>query len=337
MWTDGARLVVADTGNHRILVWHTLPDRDGAPADVVLGQASFTDEGPAAAGRGPARGLHLPTGLGVIGGRLVVADAWHHRLLAYDGIPESNDAAPTWWLGQADLEHVEPNRGGEPGWDTLYWPFGFGVVAGVLWVCDTGNRRVLGWRLDADTLPTPGEPAHLLLGQDAADARADNRGDTQSARSFRWPHAVCGDDTVLYVADAGDHRVLGWSPPPTVERDADLVLGQHDFSTAAEFKNQPQGTARMRFPYGCVSDGEQLLVADTANNRVLGWPTRPVSGAAVPADVVLGQPDADANGENRWDAVTDDSLCWPYALCLADDVLAVADSGNNRAMLWRRS
>ena len=31
--------------------------------------------------------------------------------------------------------------------------------------------------------------------------------------------------------------------------------------------------------------------------------------------------------------VEDDSLCWPYGLSLAGDVLAVADSGNNRVMI----
>jgi hypothetical protein len=33
----GLRLIVADTLNHRVLVWNTLPDTDGAPADLVLG------------------------------------------------------------------------------------------------------------------------------------------------------------------------------------------------------------------------------------------------------------------------------------------------------------
>ena len=60
------------------------------------------------------------------------------------------------------------------------------------------------------------------------------------------------------------------------------------------------------------------------------------------ATVVLGQGDFDSAGENRWEAVRDDTLCWPYGLALADGgsrdgaggLLAVADSGNNRVMLW---
>ena len=49
-------------------------------------------------------------------------------------------------IGQVDFDSVQPNRGGEPELTSLYWPFGFALVAGVFWVADTGNRRVLGWR-----------------------------------------------------------------------------------------------------------------------------------------------------------------------------------------------
>ncbi len=242
-------------------------------------------------------------------------------------------------LGQADLHGVEANRGGEPSLSTCYWPFGVGVVAGVFWVADTGNRRVLGWR--GTSLPDPGRPADLLLGQDEASARADNRGGSVDGTTFRWPHAVTGDDDTLYVADAGDHRVLGWSPPPTDgERVADVVLGQQDLLQIDEFKIRPQGAQRMRFPYAITSDADRLFVADTSNNRILVWHGWPRTGAGVPAQTVLAQPDMDANGENRWQRVEDDSLCWPYGLSLARrpdgaTVLAIADSGNNRVMLWQ--
>lgn len=334
VWTDGRRLVVADSGNHRVLVWHRLPESDGAPADVVLGQPDFTSEGPAAGGRDRVRGLYLPTGVTVVDGDLVVADAWHHRVLAWRGIPEQSFSAPDVVLGQPDGQSVDPNRGGEPDLTSLYWPFGIGVVAGVFWVADTGNRRVLGWLGEA--LPEPGRPADLLLGQSGASERADNAGGLGAA-TFRWPHAIAGDARTLLVADAGNHRVLGWTPPPRAGSpapDASLVLGQADLGTAEEFKNRPQGADRMRFPYAAVSDDDRLVVADTSNNRILIWHGLPRAGAGLPADTVLAQPDMAANGENRWAAVTDDSLCWPYGLSLAGDLLAIADSGNNRVMLW---
>jgi hypothetical protein len=334
VWTDGTRIIVTDTGNHRVLIWNSLPDEDGADADVVLGQRDFTSEGPAAGGSDTARGLYLPTGVTVIDGRLVICDAWHHRILAWDGIPADTFAPPSWVLGQPDLHTVDANRGGNPTLSTLYWPFGCAHVDNVFWVTDTGNRRVLGWR--GPGLPDPSRPADLLLGQDDASRREDNRGEGIGAGSFRWPHAVAGDDRTLFVADAGDHRVLSWSPPPRDgDRSADGVLGQDDLGSMDEFKIRPQTAQRMRFPYAVVADADRLFVADTSNNRVLVWHGIPRGQIGASADTVLGQPDMDANGENRWSAVTDDSLCWPYGLSVAGDLLAVADSGNNRVIVWR--
>lgn len=332
VWTDGRRVVVADTGNHRILIWNRWPDHDGADADVVLGQPDMHSEGPAAAGTDTARGLYLPTGVTVIDGRLVVCDAWHHRVLAWDAIPTESFARPDWVLGQASLSEVEANRGAEPSLASLYWPFGCAWVDGVLWVADTGNRRVLGWR----GWPQPGQPADLLLGQDDAVGRSDNRGGAEDGSSFRWPHAIAGDSTTFFVADAGDHRVVSWTPPPASgDEPPDGVLGQDDLASRDEFKIRPQGAARMRFPYAVVMDESRLFVADTSNNRILVWHGIPRSGIGTAADTVLGQPDMDANGENRWSSVGDDTLCWPYGLSLAGDLLAVADSGNNRVVFWR--
>jgi hypothetical protein len=42
------------------------------------------------------------------------------------------------------------------------------------------------------------------------------------------------------------------------------------------------------------------------------------------------------NGENRWKLAERDTLCWPYGLSAVADLLAVADSGNNRVLLWHQ-
>lgn len=332
VWTDGERLAVCDTGNQRILIWMSLPDVDGQGADVVLGQPDFASEGPQGSGSGPANGLHLPTGIDVIDGDLVVADAWNHRILVWDGFPTESGVPPARVLGQPDLVSVEPNRGGSPDLTSFYWPFGFAVVGDCFWVADTGNRRVLGWQ--GPHVPEHERPADLLLGQDTADQREDARGRPLAGDAFRWPHALAGDADTLYVADAGLHRVLGWTPHPRGDTPANLVLGQTDFASAAEFKSQPQTAVRMRFPYGVAVEAGRLAVADTSNNRILIWNALPREGCGVPADHVLAQPDFNANGENRWDVVSDDSLCWPYGICWTDELLAIADSGNNRVMLW---
>ena len=88
-------------------------------------------------------------------------------------------------------------------------------------------------------------------------------------------------------------------------------------------------------------DGE-LAIADTANNRVLLYPS---TDAALNQEPIasLGQPTLAANGENRWEAVGADTLCWPYGVHwhrprrTSSELLAIADSGNNRVVIWERS
>ena len=41
--TDGQRVIVADTYNHRVLIWNQFPTRNGETADIVLGQDSFEE------------------------------------------------------------------------------------------------------------------------------------------------------------------------------------------------------------------------------------------------------------------------------------------------------
>lgn len=328
VWLDDEHLIVSDTGNHRVLIWHGAPTENHSDADVVIGQADFEHEGAQSAGRGPANGLRLPTGVLVHEGRLVVADAWNHRLLIWNTVPQRNDVAPDVVIGQADETSVDENRGGDCGPLGFYWPFGLSIVGDHFYVADTGNRRVLGW----PGIPEPDQLPSIVIGQPSAFERDENRGELGPC-SFRWPHDIAGTDDVLFIADAGNHRVLGWIPPPTTDRDANLVLGQADFLNGTEFPYKPQTTTSMRFPYAIdISDGV-MAVADTANNRILVWDAVPM-GSTVPADKVFGQPDFAKNGENRWDAVVHDSLCWPYGLSLHGNRMAIADSGNNRAMIW---
>jgi len=332
VWLDGERLVFCDSGNHRTLIWRRVPAESHAPADIVPGQPSFTEEGPAAHGRGPENGLHLPTGGIVASEKLLVADAWHHRILVWDRIPEANDAAPDWCLGQPSLAAVDHNRGGGPAANSLYWPYGLAVVAGRLHVADTGNRRVLIW----NGIPKCDRPADIVLGQPDMTSADENRGGPPGPASFRWPHAIAGDARILFVADAGNHRVLGWRGSPTIDRPADVVLGQPDFTTAAELPHRPQGPARLRFPSGIAIAGDSLAVADTATNRLLFWLLSTGEPEGFAAVAVIGQENFDASCENHWKAVVADTLYWPCGACGHGDRLAVADSGNNRVLVWKR-
>ena len=127
------------------------------------------------------------------------------------------------------------------------------------------------------------------------------------------------------------------------DRPADVVIGQLDFVTAFESPYRPQGNRALRFPYAvAAADDGRLFVGDTSNNRIAVFDDLAATSIGEPAgagfDRVLGQPSFDGNGENRWDRVEHDTFCWPYGLSFhryADGGrLAIADSGNNRVMVW---
>jgi hypothetical protein len=332
VWLDDERVIAVDTGNHRVLIWHGAPETDGVAADVVLGQPDDLSEGP---GAGLAR-MHLPCGVLVDpAGRLVVADAWNHRILVWDQVPAVTGTPADHVIGQVDGDQVSPNAGGDARGDTFYWPFGVALIDGRFHVADTGNRRVLIWR---DGIPLDGRSADVVLGQPDSTSRDENRGGPAGAASFRWPHTVTPDGRGgIVIADAGNHRLLGWAAPPETDVPADWVFGQADVAGSTENPYRQHDGRELRFPYAAVGlPGGGLAGADTADNRILVFETCP-SGPGDHPDHVLAQPHFGAIGENRWELVALDTLCWPYGLAAHGDRLAVADSGNNRVVLWRRS
>lgn len=326
-------LFVADTGHHRLLVWNSLPDGDHTGADALIGQPDFGREGRNAKRTPDAATLNVPTGVAATADVLVVADAWNHRVLVWHGLPATTNRPADVVLGQADFASTAANRGGAPGAETLNWCYGVAIADGRLIVCDTGNRRVLVW----DAVPTRhGTPADLVLGQSAMDCRDDNGGRGVDAGGMRWPHAAAVAGGRLVVADAGNNRLMVWRRLPVRDgTPCDFVVGQRD-NAAAEHNRAAYwpDAAALSMPYGCAATASGLLVADTANSRLLGYGLDGLA-AGVAADRLTGQPDFAAKGDNRWQAPVRDSLCWPYGITVAGDLAAVADSGNNRVLLWR--
>lgn len=327
---DGS-LWVADTGHHRLLGWRSVPATDDTAADILLGQPAFGREGRNAKGPVSAATLNVPTGIAAFRGGLAVADPWNHRVLIWRQLPTGPGDGADIILGQLAPDGALANRGSDaPTAATLHWPYGVAEVAGRLVVCDTGNRRVLVWDDPQDT----GQPADLVLGQDSFTCRDENAGGPVSARSMRWPHMAVGWRDGLAVADAGNNRVMIWTALPGADgQPADAVLGQGtmedcDLNRAAYY---PSSLA-MNMPYALAVLGRRLVVGDTANSRLLGFSD---GSMATHADRLTGQPDFAAKGDNRWGTATRDSLCWPYGLSALGHTVAVADSGNNRVLIWQ--
>jgi hypothetical protein len=330
----GGPLAVCDTGHHRLLLWRHLPEGDGAPADLIIGQPGFTSEGRNGRGSpGPAT-LNVPTGVAVERDLLVVADAWNHRVLIWHRLPERSNAPADVVLGQAGFDAVAPNRGRpSAGADTLNWCYGVALAGSALVVADTGNRRVLIWkRVPAAS----GQPADLVLGQHDFLCRDENAGGAAPRLGMRWPHAAATAAGGLQVADAGNSRILVWRRWPDESAALpDLVLGQDGFTALEPNAGRYwPGAATLNLPYGLTAAGGWLIAADTANSRLLAWrDTALAMGAG--ATGLAGQAEWSARGDNRWQPAARDSLCWPNGVAARDGMLAVADTGNNRVVLWR--
>jgi hypothetical protein len=329
----GGPLLVCDTGHHRLLVWSAVPDADNAAADCVIGQPDFRSEGRNAKGEINATTLNVPTGIAVGSGVVAVADAWNHRVLIWQGVPDVSRRPADVVLGQADFSSGFANRGGaEARADTLSWCYGVSIHDGRLIVADTGNRRVLVW----DGIPTVnGAPADLVLGQIDFTTRDDGAGGNAGALGMRWPHAVAAARGRILVADAGTNRVMIWNVLP--DRNGvpcDAVLGQPDATGIDHNRAGYHPTAAtMNMPYGVALLADRIVVADTANSRLLGFDADRLETSAS-ATALAGQHGFEEKGDNRWSLPARDSVCWPYAVAACDSTLVVADSGNNRILLW---
>lgn len=325
-------LAVADTGHHRLMIWRQRPTRDHVEADIQIGQRDFESEG--RNGKGPTgpSTLNVPTGIATDGRALAIADAWNHRILIWKSWPQETNQPADLVLGQQDFTGMEANRGGAVSAATLNWCYGVSFLGKRLAVADTGNRRVLIW----NRLPeTNGQAADLVLGQRSFDCRDENAGEGAGSLGMRWPHAVVESGRSVMVADAGNNRIMVWSKMPEEPGVlCNLVLGQRGFAELEHNRGRYLPDARaLNMPYGLCLLGGWLIAADTANSRLVGWRLDDLAMDA-PAAGLVAQPHFAAKGDNRWRAPVRDSLCWPYGVTAADRTAVIADSGNNRVVLW---
>ena len=229
-----------------------------------------------------------------------------------------SDATP------ADLVIGQPDFASE-GRRMLAVPTGVAFADGILAVADAWNHRVLLWRGVPERWDQP--PCVVL------------------SDGLFWPYGVGLRDGRLYVADTGHRRVLAWDCIPETDCPADCVLRQdmgwpHAFAFVGdEVFVADAGTHRivgvhgevgddLNMPYGVTASGGRLIVADTANSRLVGFEP----GAST--RYLAAQPTMGDKGDNRWGAAARDSLCWPYGVAACDGTLVIADSGNNRVLLW---
>jgi|GEM_PF-1563754 len=139
--TDGTHLFVADTENHRVLIYNSIPTTNGAKADVVLGQNDFVSNQTNPNGI-TANSVGYPEDVFSDGKKLVVSDQQNNRVLIWNSIPTNNNQAADIAVGQANFGSDPPNTTGINA-DGLNTPSGVTLINNQLFVADTLNHRVV--------------------------------------------------------------------------------------------------------------------------------------------------------------------------------------------------
>ena len=200
---------------------------------------------------------------------------------------------------------------------------------------------------------TNGQAARLVIGQSTFTSQDPNSSDTIIGAASGIAYAA---DT-LFVADSNyvgaapsNNRVLLFGslssqlPSPTVDLpynskcpvcvgQATVVLGQPDFTTTTEDLTASQNN--LRDPTAVASDGVHLVVADTGHNRVLIWNRIPTMNEQA-ADVVVGQPDFVSFGLPPNNTPTAKSMRGPQGVWIQNGKLYVADTQNNRVLIYNQ-
>jgi len=175
----------------------------------------------------------------------------------------------------------------------------------ILYVADFGNNRVLAWK-NASPF-TKGDFADKVIGQRDLLSTAAEGPAADLTTGLSSPVAVAVDSVGnLYVADAGNNRILRY-PAPFKQTGAlltvDLVIGQPDLSSRSPNAGLTGPSASTLalvsgsgvFRAGLAFDAPgNLWVSDPGNNRVLRFPVAELGSGASnqpPADLVLGQSD----------------------------------------------
>lgn len=204
--TPDGKLIVADTGHSRVLIWKSVPAEDGAAADVVLGQPDFVHCDANLGSTTPSRGsMDEPESLWGDGTRLAVADTFNGRVLLWDSLDmdQPTGQLPNRLLGQLNFDTAVRNP---PAADNLFRPRGVTSNGTHLAVSDNSNNRVLLW----DSWPTQmTQAAKSVLGQRDMSRALENDGAlVPAAETLDGPAGLVFHQDKLLVVDRDNHRVL---------------------------------------------------------------------------------------------------------------------------------
>ncbi len=330
--SNGQNLIVVDQDHARVLIWNQLPTRSFQPADLVIGQSSFSGYTPWAGGPGPsAASFYEPFGAVMVGKKLAISDFTHDagsgRVTVFNHLPTANGASADTVLGQPSMTSYVPQ------------PLSAGQISLPAQLDSDGLRlsvpssypmRVTIFNSLPNALP-PGSSAQVVLGQ--TSFMSSDYGLTRSS-FFRPMHAAFAGDRI-YVSDWPGSRLMYWSDETSEGSagDAAGVVGQADFVT------NPGGYSQSLLGDAFFSrydpDDDETYVANRNASRIAVYAGRPDSGASIKR--IIGQPNHTAVMPNRRNAGTPGGLVEAFGVWATDTRLLVSDGAAGRVLVYDRA
>lgn len=205
-------------------------------------------------------------------------------------------------------------------------------------ISDSMNARVLVFNTPLST----NESASMVLGQPNLTTGMTNGPYLASESGLNDPMGLAADAAGnLYVADAGDCRVLQFTPPFSNGLSASLVLGQPDLGTTCSSPQQVGAQGMLKPGWLALDSHGDLWVSDSAADRITEYEPPFTNGMA--ATLAIGQNSMEST-LNSCDGApslaggtpSDTTLCQPWGIAFdAQGDLWVVDTGNNRILEYQ--
>ncbi len=354
VFDSSGNLWVADAGNNRVLRFNAKVIGSqaalGPAADLVLGQVDFVTNTYKPSGN-PSTSLSTftaPTGIAFdADGRLFVAESvgtQRGRILVYNP-PFSTGQFASRLLG---VDNAIPQPPTVNQYQLGAGPGNMFAVGNQIGIADSANHRLLIYPpAEQWTSNTLFQAAALVVGQPDFNSGSSNQGQPGAGPStLAGPAAAVFSGTELFVADTLNNRVVALPGNQTGFGSATRVLGQDALNLSTEnliegrefdftANNPASGDTGMAVDLS--SNPPHLYVADTWNNRILGYKDLRNIQSGAKADIVIGQPDFQHSlvnyPSNSAIMLNQSGLSNPTGLLVdSSGNLYVADSGNGRVL-----